>query len=70
MPAYQTTPHMIARSTSGARLAIRYDERTNSLIYVENGFSEDGRDAASPRAMFREQLRTADVIRLNRRRLR
>ena len=60
--------HFVDRATSGQRLDIRYDPRTNALVYVEDDWSADGLRGASPRSAFREQLDTPKVRRLPRRR--
>jgi hypothetical protein len=59
--------HILARATSGQVLDIRYDPRTNALIFVEDDWSADVRGGATPRQVFREQLETAKVRRLHRR---
>ena len=48
--------HLIARATSGQRLDIGYDPRTNAIVFREDDWSADGRGSASPRTVFREQL--------------
>jgi len=58
----------IARATSGQRLDIRYDPRTNAILFVEDDWSADGRGGASPRSIFREQLDTQVIRRMPRRR--
>lgn len=60
--------HFAARVTSGQHLDIRYDPRTNALIFVEDDWSADVRGGATPRSAFREQLDSAKVKRLPRRR--
>ena len=60
--------HLNARATSGQRLDIRYDPRTNALVFVEDDWSADVRGGASPRTAFREQLETSVIRRLPRRR--
>jgi hypothetical protein len=60
--------HLTARATSGQRLDIRYDPRTNALVFLEDDWTADGRGGATPRSAFREQLDTAKVRRLPRRR--
>jgi hypothetical protein len=35
MHASAISTHMIARATSGQRLDIRYDPRTNAILFVE-----------------------------------
>ena len=60
--------HLTARATSGQRLDIRYDPRTNALAFLEDDWTADGRGGATPRSAFREQLDTAKVRRLPRRR--
>lgn len=60
--------YLVARATSGQRLDIRYDPRTNALVYLEDDWSADGLGGASPRTAFREQLDTPKVRRLPRRR--
>ncbi|MBI4923227.1 MAG: hypothetical protein HY834_15910 [Devosia nanyangense] len=64
----RTTNHLMARATSGQRLDIRYDPRTNSLVFVEDDWSADARGGATPRTAFREPLETAKVRRLRPRR--
>jgi hypothetical protein len=59
--------HFVARATSGQRLDIAYDPRTNAIVFVEDDWSADGRGRATPRTAFREQLDTAVVRRLRRR---
>ena len=59
---------LMARATSGQRLDIRYDPRTNAILFVEDDWSADGRGGASPRSIFREQLDTAVIRRMPRRR--
>ncbi|MBN9347751.1 MAG: hypothetical protein J0I48_16405 [Devosia sp.] len=63
-----STNHLTARATSGRRLDIRYDPRTNALVFLEDDWTADGRGGATPRSAFREQLDTAKVRRLPRRR--
>jgi hypothetical protein len=60
--------HLLARATSGQHLDIRYDPKTNALIFVEDDWSADVRGGATPRSAFREQLDSAKVRRLPRRR--
>ncbi len=60
--------HLFARVTNGQRLDIRYDPRTNAIVFIEDDWSADGRGAAAPRSMFREQLDNGVVRRLPRRR--
>ncbi len=57
----------VARATSGQRLDIRYDPRTNAILFVEDDWSADGRGAASPRTIFREQLETTVIRKMRRR---
>lgn len=57
-----------ARTTSGQRLDIRYDPRTNAIVFVEDDWTADGRGGATPRSAFREQLETPKIRRLARRR--
>ena len=64
----ETLTHLAARATSGSRLDIRYDPSTNAIVFVEEDWSADGRGMAVPRTMFREQLETATIRRLPRRR--
>jgi hypothetical protein len=59
--------HFIARATSGQRLDIRYDPRTNAIVFLENDWSADVRGGAAPRSVFREQLETPVIRRLRRR---
>ena len=60
--------HLFARATSGQLLDIRYDQRTNAILFVEDDWSADGRGRAAPRSVFREQLDNGVVRRLPRRR--
>jgi hypothetical protein len=60
--------HLVARATSGQLLDIRYDPRTNAIVYVEDDWSVDVRGGAAPRSVFREQLETSVIRRLPRRR--
>jgi hypothetical protein len=59
--------HFAARATSGQRLDIRYDPRTNAIVFLENDWSADVRGGAAPRSVFREQLETPVIRRLRRR---
>ena len=59
--------HLVARATSGQRLDIRYDPRTNAIVFLEDDWSADVRGGASPRSVFREQLETPVIRRLRRR---
>jgi hypothetical protein len=59
--------HLFARATSGQRLDIRYDPRTNAIVFLEDDWSADARGGASPRSVFREQLETPVIRRLRRR---
>lgn len=59
--------HLVARATSGQRLDIRYDPRTNALVYLEDDWTADVRGGATPRTAFREQLETSVIRRLRRR---
>ena len=68
MRASEFSAHFVARATSGQRLDIRYDPRTNALVYLEDDWSAGGLGGASPRSTFREQLDTPKVRRLPRRR--
>ena len=63
-----TANHLFARATSGQRLDIRYDQSTNALVFVEDDWSADARGGGAPRSAFREQLDTAVIRRLPRRR--
>ena len=65
--AFDTT-HTIGRATSGQRLDIRYDPRTNAILFVEDDWSADVRGGATPRTSFREQLDTPTIRRFPRRR--
>ncbi len=56
--------HLLARATSGQRLDIRYDPRTNSIVFVEDDWTADARGGATPRTAFREPIETAKVRRL------
>jgi hypothetical protein len=51
-----------------AALDIRYDPRTNAIVFAEDDWSADVRGPATPRTAFREQLETGKVKRLFRRR--
>jgi hypothetical protein len=68
MRASESSAHLFARATSGQLLDIRYDPRTNAIVFVEDDWSADVRGGATPRSMFREQLDTGVVRRLPRRR--
>lgn len=59
--------HIVARATSGQRLDIRYDPRTNAMVFLEDDWTADARGSASPRSVFRQQLETAVIRRLRRR---
>ena len=59
--------HVVARTTSGQRLDIRYDPNTNAIVYLEDDWTADARGGASPRSVFREQLETTVIRRLRRR---
>jgi hypothetical protein len=59
--------HMTARATSGQRLDIAYDPRTNALVFLEDDWTAGVRGGAGIRSMFREQLDTAKIRRLPRR---
>ena len=68
MGTSEFTAHpILARATSGSRLEIRYDLMTHAVVFVEDGWSTDGRGAILRNA-FREQLDTPKVRRLPRRR--
>ena len=56
--------HLFARATSGQRLDIRYDPRTNAIVFVEDDWSADGRGVATPRGVFRKQLDNGVVRKL------
>jgi hypothetical protein len=60
--------HLVARATSGQRLDIRYDPRTNAVVFVEDDWTVDVRGGAAPRTAFREQLESSKIRRLPRRR--
>ena len=60
--------HLVARATHGQRLDIRYDPKTNALVFLEDDWSADVRGGATPRSAFREQLETNVIRRLPRRR--
>ena len=66
--ATQTTNHLLARATSGQRLDIRYDPASNTIVFVEDDWSADGRGGATPRTAFREPIETAKIRRLRPRR--
>ena len=59
--------HVVARATSGQRLDIRYDPKTNAIVFLEDDWTADARGGASPRSVFREQLETAVMRRMRRR---
>jgi hypothetical protein len=59
--------HLVARATNGQRLDIRYDPRTNAIVFLEDDWTVDVRGGASPRTAFREQLETSVIRRLRRR---
>lgn len=61
-----STHHLIARATTGQRIDIQYDPRSNSIVFVEDGWAADMR-GAQPRTAFREPLETATLRRLPRR---
>jgi hypothetical protein len=61
--------HVVARATSGQRLDIQYDPRTNAIVFLEDDWSADVRGGAAPRTAFREQLETSVIRRLPRRRV-
>jgi hypothetical protein len=61
--------HLCARATSGRRLEIRYDPLTNAIVFAEDDWLADARGPATPRTAFREQLESAKVRRLVRRRM-
>lgn len=64
-----TSPNRIfALATTGQRLDIRYDPQTNSIAFVEESWSADVRGPATSRSLVREQLDTARIRRLPRRR--
>ncbi len=60
--------HMIARATSGQRLDIAYDPRSNAIVFLEDDWTAGVQGVGSVRSMFREQLDTPKVRRLPRRR--
>ncbi len=60
--------HLIARATSGQRLDIRYDPRSNAIVFLEDDWTADVRGGASPRTAFRAQLDPPNIRRLPRRR--
>lgn len=66
---YTPTNHLLARATSGQRLDIRYDPRTNAIVFMEDDWAADVRGGATPRSTFREQLDNGVVRRLPRRRV-
>lgn len=69
MRASESSPnHLVARVTSGQRLDIRYEAGTNTIVFVEDDWTADGRGGPTPRTAFREQLDTPKVRRLPRRR--
>ena len=68
MRASVSAHHMIARATSGQRLDIAYDPRTNAIVFLEDDWTADVRGGACVRSMFREQLDTPNIRRLPRRR--
>lgn len=65
---FTASKHLSARLTSGGRLDIGYDPRTNAIVFVEDDWSTDARGATTPRTAFREQLDTPTIRRLPRRR--
>lgn len=67
-PSEFSATHLSARATSGQRLDIRYDPRTNAIVFIEDDWSMDVRGGAAPRSAFREQLETPKIRRLPRRR--
>ena len=67
MRASEVHIHLVARATSGQHLDIRYDLRTNAVMFVEDDWSADVRGGAAPRTSFREQLDTPKIRRLPRR---
>ena len=67
MSAYLLPSDPSARLTSGQRLDIRYDPRTNELIFLEDDWSADVRGGATPRSAFSERLESLKVRRLKRR---
>ncbi len=67
-PSEFSANHLSARATSGQRLDIRYDPRTNAIVFLEDDWSADVRGGAAPRSAFREQLETPKIRRLPRRR--
>lgn len=68
MHASEFSPtHLVARATSGQHLDIRYDPRTNAIVFLADDWTADGRGGATPRTAFREQLETAVIRRLRRR---
>jgi hypothetical protein len=62
-----SSPRLIARATSGQRLDIRYDPRSNAIVFLEDDWTADVRGGATPRSAFRTQLETAQPRRLPRR---
>ena len=59
--------HLVARATNGQRLDIRYDPKTNAIVFLEDDWTADVRGGASPRTAFREQFETSVIRRLRRR---
>ena len=66
-PSEFSATHIVARATNGQRLDIRYDPKTNAIVFLEDDWTSDARGGASPRTAFREQLETSVIRRLRRR---
>jgi hypothetical protein len=62
-----TANHIVARATSGQRLKIQYDPKTNAVVFLEDDWTADARGGAAPRNAYREQLETPVIRRLRRR---
>jgi hypothetical protein len=59
--------HIVARATSGQRLEIHYDPKTNAVLFLEDDWAADARGGAASRNAFREQRETTVIRRLRRR---
>ena len=53
-----STSHLAVRATSGRRLDIAYDPRSNAIVFLEDDWAPDIRGGATERSMFRKQLDT------------
>lgn len=61
--------HLFARATSGQRLDISYDPRTNSIVFLEDDWTADVRGGGHPRSTFRDQLESRQIRRPRSRRV-